>query len=93
MNLFMTAAQTAYHTKRFGVLCGEPLDRVPHGQTVHRTIWPPLLIFFRIGISFSAENDQGRRPLESRHLLKKVDENFSFLSTIENNYIEPLSLS
>ena len=24
---------------------GEPLDRVPHGSTVHRTVEPPLLIF------------------------------------------------
>ena len=25
---------------------GEPLARVPHGQTVHRTVWPPLLSFW-----------------------------------------------
>ena len=28
---------------------GEPLARVPHGQTVHRTVWPPLLSFFSAG--------------------------------------------
>ena len=30
--------------------------------------------------------------MESRHLLKKVDENFSFSFTIEGSSIEPLSL-
>ncbi len=24
---------------------GEPLARVPHGKTVHRTVFPPLLSF------------------------------------------------
>ena len=28
---------------------GNPLARVPHGQTVHRTVWPPLLSFWESG--------------------------------------------
>ena len=54
--------------------CGEPLDRVPHGQTSHRDVWPPFLIFWYHLGDFALCGGRGRgfAPSIPTSLLEKA---------------------
>ncbi len=56
---------------------GEPLARVPHGQTVHWTVWPTLLSLWDAGVFRPLRRTtRGPRPQDPRKLWKKLEQNF-----------------
>ena len=55
---------------------GEPLDRVPHAPTVHRTVGAPLLILLNKKVFRVLRDAPKGSAFGIRRLLKKADENF-----------------
>ena len=57
---------------------GEPLARVPHGKTVHRTVFPPLLSLWILKGSVLCGGRPGGSAPRTPATFEKVDETFMF---------------
>lgn len=67
---------------------GKTLDRVSHEKTVHRTIFSPFLIFFKLKVFRHLRMTRMGFDPPPHNLLKKVDENFSvYLGKISLNFL------
>ena len=55
---------------------GEPLARVPHAQTIHRIVWPPLLSFLTAKVFRVLRDAAKGSAFGIRKLLKKLEQNF-----------------